>query len=336
MHRPSPPIAGAVVGAVVGVLVAVSLVTSGVLRFPPADDPEVAGRFLVAWQRYRMSTFSVAADVTRIRSDGGRLVTQRLEVQQPPNRIVQEHGSVSGRLEGRAVNCSLDASGAQVCGATGGVVPAWEDEVTEELAVLRGYVSGDDRIYDVTEADGCFELQAVATAVDLPYGQSARFCFDERIGALVQLDRQLDGDIREELRSVAVTGVVNPDDLTLAVDPTTAPEISEPAPRPDEAPGTTTAPVSEAEQLAAELAELDDEAFFERARAAVDAAEFQAVVLESMRRLEAGTLSINDPRWLDARGQPLPTAPPLVKALLEAGYHAPVPEDAKRAQVPPA
>ncbi|MCB1249897.1 MAG: hypothetical protein KDB36_10845 [Acidimicrobiales bacterium] len=327
--RPGPPIAGIVVGAVVGVLVAAALVSTGVLRLPPADDAEVAGRFLVSWQRYRMATFSVAADVTRVRSDGGRLTTQRLEIQQPPDRIIQEHGSVTGRLGGRQVNCSLDPSGNQVCGATGAVVPAWEDEVAEELAVLRGYVAGEQRIYDVTQDGTCFDLTMVRVLPDIPYGDRARFCFDRETGALVTLDRQLDGDIREEMRAVAVSPAVDPTDLTTAVDPSTAPQVEEPEPgqtagtTPDQAIGGTTVP--QEDPLASELAALDDEAFFGRVRDVIEPAEFRAIVAESRRRLEAGTLSINDPRWLDARGQPLPAAPPLIRALLEAGYHAPVP-----------
>jgi hypothetical protein len=298
-----------------------------VLRLPPADDAEVAGRFLVAWQRYRMATFSVAADVTRVRSDGGRLVSERLEIQQPPNRIVQEHGSVSGRLDGRTVNCSLDASGEQVCGATGAPVPSWEDTLAEELAVLRGYVAGDGRVYDVTQEDECFDLKMVRVVPDLPYGERARFCFDRTTGALVQLDRQLDGDIREEMRAVAVSGVVNPADLTAAVDPATTPEVSGPTTTGPDTPGTApTGPGTEEEVLAEELAGLDDDAFFDRVRTAIEPAEFRALVTESVRRLEEGSLGINDPRWLDARGQPLPAAPPLVRALLEAGYHAPVPD----------
>lgn len=330
-HRQGPPLLGAVAGAVIGILVATALVVSGALRIPPADDPEAPGRFLVAWQRYRMATFTVEAEVRRHRSDGADLLSFRREVQQPPNRIVQEHGSASGRLDGKAVNCSLAADGSQICGATGASVPAWEDEVARELAVLRGYVAGDERLYDVTQDGWCFELDLVRAYPDPPYGEVARFCFDETTGALAGLDRRLDGDISETMQADVVTATVNPLDLTLTVDAATQPNVvDEPIPDVDGtggSPGTTAVELTEEESLAAELAALDDDAFFTRARDAVAPAEFRAVVTESMRRLEAGTLSINDPRWLDARGQPLTSAPPVIRAMLEAGYHAPVPED---------
>jgi len=205
--------------AIVGGLVLVGAVAAVIDRpdrddAPPAStapptsapDPAAVAAFLAAWERSRTAPFVLEADYRQER--GGVVVQEgpQRTVQRPPDRLVEQFGSIDGRLGSRRVGCAPGPTGALAC-RWGSDAPPFDDEVATELRRLRGYVEGDRPLYRVTaDADGaCFDLALALRFPVPPYGERARFCFDAATGAPVHQE-VVRGDVvdRTVARSVRV------------------------------------------------------------------------------------------------------------------------------------
>ena len=196
----------AVVGALAAGLVVV--LVAGVFD-RSSDDGDDAAHFVEAWERSRTGTFVVSADFVRTTADGRELRSTVEWAQRPPDRLIVQFGSAAGELEGRPIGCTTDGGGFYVCGE-GEVGGDFDEALGDELAVLRTYVEGDAPLYRVEEdpVDGaqvCFDLRLDRPIVAPPYGERARFCFDDETGApvLVRVERVEATDLTEatEVRS---------------------------------------------------------------------------------------------------------------------------------------
>jgi hypothetical protein len=209
------PLAGVVAGVVVGgAIVAVLAVrdfspTRVVENGHGPADPE---GFLAAWERKLTGTWVVRATFTRTLDDRRTLTGDIVEVQRPPDRLRKGLGSTEGRVGGRRLGCAPTEGGATEC-RDGGVAPPYDDEVATEMALLRGYVTGAARLYDVMrENTTCFRLRLARRILAPPYGDAARFCFDARTGALRSVEVRRDRAV-DETRAVEIRADVSPADF---------------------------------------------------------------------------------------------------------------------------
>lgn len=169
----------------------------------PADGHEAdAAEFVEAWERSRTGTFVVRSDFHRETARGGELDSDVLLVQRPPDYLVHQFGSVEGRLDDRLVGCSPDPAGQSVCRPTGERSDTSYDEtVAREVTTFEQYFFGDDGpLYRVTAKGGdCFDLHLTRLLPSAPYGDEARFCFDDASGALtlVRIERAEGTDLTE-------------------------------------------------------------------------------------------------------------------------------------------
>ena len=353
MRAPRPSRLGAVAGVAVGAAVVVALVATGVLPALRREQGDPRAEFLAAFERSRTGTFVVESDFERRMDSGAVLTSAQLVAQRPPDRVVRQFGGIDGIVDGRSVLCTTTPDGGFGCRAAG-TPRDYQAELRQELENLRGYVTPPAPIYRVERAGpGCYELRQVIVYADPPFGSFARFCFDERTGALVGVHRRLD-NATETLTATAVRTEVTADDLGLepreefaartAAPPGTTPgtgppdEVALPAtivagttePAPTE-PAPTEPPVSEptptvgpttstppgtvvgGQQALGELRLLTNASLVERGSAAADPAPYRD---EALRRIREYTLSINDPVWLDDAGRPRALWAPVVRELL--------------------
>lgn len=147
------------------------------------SDPAAVAALLAAWQRSRTATFVVRSTFERRVTGGQQLRAESLLAQRPPDRLLRQDGTVSGRLGGRRVACTQVDGDALPC-ADAGSAPAYDDEVAAELGALRRLVAGPSAEYAVTaDGTGCFALRLRVWAPAPAYGTAARFCFDRATGA---------------------------------------------------------------------------------------------------------------------------------------------------------
>jgi hypothetical protein len=150
----------------------------------PPDHQANARAFITAWQRFREGTFR--ADYTFVRrfADGRTLEAQRSIVQQPPRRVVRQLGGVVSLGEEGQSSCDT-VDDKSVCTPPAGV--DYEASVQDEMVAWATAFAGDKPAYlvDVPEP-GCFELSLAQPLPAAPYGDAARFCFDQATGALQQ------------------------------------------------------------------------------------------------------------------------------------------------------
>ena len=224
-HRSSPhPTAGAVAGLLVGLLLAGGLAARDVASRDDDDQaseavavrPADRAAFLAAWQRSRTGTWVVRLAFTRRSTAGGRLDDEMRIAQRPPDRlIVGPLGAVAGRLEGRAVNCGIGATGEFRCGRDEPVGP-YADEVRRDVSVLRSYLVGASPLYALRRDPSCFVLTLRLRFPSPPYGDRARFCFDAETGAPTQREvlRPEGTDVQ---RAVEIRTEVVPSDFELPV-----------------------------------------------------------------------------------------------------------------------
>jgi hypothetical protein len=185
---------------------------------------QVVEDFLADFETSLTATFRTRSTFERRRGEdlvAGEDVTV---VQRPPDRLTERDGSVSGRLDGRAVTCTGVGEDAECLAAAAAVDVA--REVDEQLVTLRGYVTGDELLYGVAatdplevtraggEADRCYSLELLRQLPVAPYGTLARFCFDPETGAptLLRVERPEAVDVT---RAVEVSGRVTDEDLRL-------------------------------------------------------------------------------------------------------------------------
>lgn len=166
-------------------LVAVALAGVAARRDDVAPPPraEVVDGFLAAYERSRTEELLVTSTATRRLNDGRELVYEVRDIRRPPDDVlVVGAGSVAGRRDGRILRCNtLEADDPASC-IQGPVAPPWDEEVADEVRILRDLVT---TAYEVEDAgDGCWDLRLVVAVLSPPYGGAARFCFDEATGAL--------------------------------------------------------------------------------------------------------------------------------------------------------
>jgi hypothetical protein len=169
---------------------------------PVTEHEEAAGAFLMAWHRSRTGTFVVRSDFHRETARGGELDSEVLLVQRPPDYLLHQFGGVEGRLDDRAVGCSPDPDGRTVCEPTGDELEtSYDDKVADEVATFVSYFAADDHpLYRVRRTEpGCFDLTLTGLRPSPPYGDKARFCFDDATGALtyVRIERPEGTDVTE-------------------------------------------------------------------------------------------------------------------------------------------
>jgi hypothetical protein len=184
---------------------------------PVAEHEEAAGAFLMAWHRSRSGTFVVRSDFHRETARGGELDSEVLLVQRPPDYLLHQFGGVEGRLDDRVVGCDPDPDGQAVCRPTGDELEtSYDDKVADEVATFVSYFAGEDHpLYRVRRADaGCFDLTLTGLQASPPYGEKARFCFDDATGALtyVRIERPEGTDVTE---AVEIRTDVRDDDFQL-------------------------------------------------------------------------------------------------------------------------
>lgn len=186
----------ALAGVVVGGLVTAALV---VTDWEPRTVSHRAGvdvrahrraaqAFVGAWERSLRSSWYVAFEFTRRLSDGRELRGPGTAAQRPPDRLITQFGAVSGRVDGRAVECSPAPAASESPKLTcidAGAAPPYAIEVERDVRQITAYVGGPLPLYLVErESDACFVLTRTVAVLSPPYGDRARFCFDRRTGAL--------------------------------------------------------------------------------------------------------------------------------------------------------
>jgi hypothetical protein len=183
---------GAVVGGAAVVAFAACIVVASVLAV--LDEGAVGGaraadRFVAAWERMRTGTYVLEADFVRRSESGSELRGAIVIAQRPPERVIRQFGGVSGRLDDQPLLCGARPSGDPEC-RLGSAGRSFDESVSHEVEVLRTYFDPDAPLYTVVAAGDCFRLRRQRELPLAPYGETARFCFDERTGAtrLIEVD----------------------------------------------------------------------------------------------------------------------------------------------------
>jgi hypothetical protein len=178
--------------------------------FPPVDhDEQAAAELLAAWERWRTATFFARGSWER-RLDSGEppLRGPVLTVQDPPRRAVVRLGSLVELVDGSVRSCDAELEGTILPGCpTGGSGLSYDARVTQELALVADYVSGDQRPFDVGfgRADNCYRTENRALVPAAPWGLWAEFCFDAETGAMesarVRRQSAVDTEVMVEIRA---------------------------------------------------------------------------------------------------------------------------------------
>lgn len=173
------------------------------------DDGTAAEELVQAWERSRTATFVRTGTFER-RSDvtGSSISSEDVLAQRPPQRLHRQLGGIDGRDDRRELSCPSPPEGSPPEDCTLGEPsgPSYDEDVAREVAALRTLLAGDTPVYAVGRgADpGCFELVLQRVEPRAPFGQEARFCFDEATGALSNSRVVYEGGIVEV---VAVTDI---------------------------------------------------------------------------------------------------------------------------------
>ncbi len=193
---------------------------AGVFPDRSSNDGGDTGRFVDAWEQSRRGTFVMSAEFVRTTTDGRELRSTVEWVQRPPDRLIVQFGSASGELDGRPVGCTTDGGGFYRCGEGEPGAADFDEALAAELAVLRTYVEGDAPLYRVTEDSraiehrACFDLELDRPIVSPPYGERARFCFDDDTGApiFLRVERVEATDVTEatDVRAEVTDGDLEP------------------------------------------------------------------------------------------------------------------------------
>jgi hypothetical protein len=211
-------VAGVLAGIVVGGAITAAVVLSGWLDRPtPQRGDEAIAAFLEAWRDSREGTYVVDATFVRTASDGDRLESAVRVAQRPPDRVVVQFDSVDATVGGQPLRCleGEDAAGAAQLYCAPGEVVDDEESISAELEVWLGYLVGDPPLYEVEgDGAGCFDLELARDLPYVPYGEHARFCFDDETGAVVlaRIERPEATDVTE---ATSVRSEVSDTDLEL-------------------------------------------------------------------------------------------------------------------------
>jgi hypothetical protein len=150
---------------------------------PAGSGDDAVAPFLAAWERAASGTFVVRSTFERRLAGGQAMSAESVLAQRPPDRLLRQGGTVTGRLAGRQVACA-EVEGDPVPCADAGPAPPWPDQVAAEVAAVRRLVTGVSPRYAVESvADGCFRLRLRVWQPAPPYGTRSTFCFDPATGA---------------------------------------------------------------------------------------------------------------------------------------------------------
>jgi hypothetical protein len=207
-------VVAAAAGVIVGAGIIAVLVMTGV--FDRGDEAANAeGELVAAYERSRQAVYALEGEFSRTLPDGRRLESGALIVQQPPNELRRQLGGTSGRMNGRAINCSTGPDGRMQC-ATGAEVGPWEEQVAREVAALRSYFDPAAPVYTVTRrSDQCFELTLAAAVDDPPYGVRGVLCFDPVTGGMRSIEVEHAGGAVDRLDAIVMRGNVTGEDFGL-------------------------------------------------------------------------------------------------------------------------
>ena len=178
------------------------------LAFPAVEhDEQAAEDLVVAWNRWRTTTFVSQGTWTRtLDGSDSPLTGEVYTAQDPPRRLVLRLGTITEQIDGNLTICDGERDEIIVPGCTemtGG--RSYDDRVTAEMSLVLRYVIGDGRIYDVAEVGGCFRVELLPAALRSPWGRAARFCFDSESGALrsslVRRQSAIDVEVNTAIRS---------------------------------------------------------------------------------------------------------------------------------------
>jgi hypothetical protein len=167
--------------------------------------------FLTAWRRYRTATYSAELVFERVAKDGQSLRSSSTYTQQPPRRVVREGDSVLLTAGADSRTCNR-VNGVVACAPAPNI--AYDAGVDAEIATWKTALEGAAPYYVVSEPQpSCFQLDLAVEITDPPYGEVARFCFDESTGALTQ--RQIVRTTATDTEETAsITTVIPPDAFT--------------------------------------------------------------------------------------------------------------------------
>lgn len=216
---------GVVLGSLAVGLYAVALIAVGVAtphgELRPGDRPDADGAtaaFIAAWRRAGEATFVRFGTFERRRVATGAVITSEdVLAQRPPRRIHRQLGGVEGRDDDRLVVCPAGLPGAApaACRLGDAEGPTYAESLADELAGLRSILQGPSPLYAVRGGDteGCFDLAQQRADPRAPFGQDARFCFDERTGAPADSRVRYAGGIVEVVAVTQIRGSVTDGDL---------------------------------------------------------------------------------------------------------------------------
>jgi hypothetical protein len=175
------------------------------------ESPEAADAFVGAWERSRTATYLSGSLLRRELSTAATMELPIIVAQRPPDRVVSTGGSVQSEVGGENTVCDEQLDGLVQCGS-GGSTADYDAGVATEVETLRSYFEGDTPVYRVAQSGACFDLRLTAAIQAPPYGQNARFCFDEVSGAptLQRIERTQGVD---EVTLVSVRTDVTDEDL---------------------------------------------------------------------------------------------------------------------------
>ncbi len=213
------PILGAAAGVVVGVALTATLALAtnpwgGETVVDGPSDP--AREFVAAWVRSRAETYVVVSEFERRRSGELLVGSTIVTAQRPPDRAVVSGGTVTVRRGDEQTACAEDGEGVLRCRTVTDAGDSFEDDASE-LSLLEGYVSGPNQLYAVERSptvSECYDLTAVRAVAAPPYGEWARFCFDDRTGAIVRTELHRAGEVVDLTVATEVRSTVTDADLT--------------------------------------------------------------------------------------------------------------------------
>ena len=139
--------------------------------------------------------------------DGDRLQSPMVVAQRGDQRLVSRLGGVEGFDGGDRIRCVPEVSGTTRCDRIADGVDA-ETRRREELETWADYLSGSPPYYRILRTDdGCYELVLTRALPTADFGTVARFCFDERSGALATTRIEYSNGLveRTEAESIATT-----------------------------------------------------------------------------------------------------------------------------------
>lgn len=189
LERLGPVVGGLLVAA----LLAVAL--GGEDEPPPTGQIPVEGRpavdaFLAAYERSLLVEAVVVSETVRTMGDGRELAYEQRLAQRPPDdRLVIGVGSASGRIGGRTIRCTAVVDDPVPRCLTGEAAGPYDEYVQDQLDAFAELLEPGVGAYEIsTLDDGCFHLELRLRMFTPPYGIESRFCFDQEVGVLREVE----------------------------------------------------------------------------------------------------------------------------------------------------